>query len=298
MSISEKYRIIQELGDQARRKFGKVYLIQSKETGGNFVLKSIQKETHNEHIQRQLRNESSFTFASAFLPKVTDFLETDNELLLVLKYKEGVTLDKFWKQISKKNRVETLKKITLALTPIFEEIRQNNIVHCDIKPSNLLIVEKNGEFVVHLIDFGLAIRTTDSNPNKLLFPLGYAAPELVLNRKKCINHTSDLFSLGIVFWRLFEDKLPLYHTNPSVYTNLQVTYPILDGNEISKDLNQIIKKMCFKHQFAQAPNLMIGDDVDQLLLKASNQRYKTLPEVLKDLNHVNDRKSWINRILS
>lgn len=298
MSISEKYRIVEELGGQAKRKFGKVYLIQSKETGENFVLKSIQKETQNEQIQLRLRNESSFTFESAFLPTVADFFETDNELLLVLKYKEGVTLEKYWKQINKKNKVETLKKISTALIPIFEELRQNNIVHCDIKPSNLLINEKDQQFSISLIDFGLAIKTSEDSSNKILFPLGYAAPELILNRKKCINHTSDLFSLGIVIWRLFEDKLPLSHPNPSVYTNLQITYPLPDGNEMSKDLNQIVKKMCFKHQFAQAPNLMNEADVDQLLLKASNERYQTLPEVLQDLINVNDRKSWINRILS
>jgi serine/threonine protein kinase len=298
MSISEKYRIVEELGGQARRKFGKVYLIQSKETGENFVLKTIQKETQNEQIQLRFRNESIFTFENHSLPQVVEFCETNSEILLVLKYKEGVTLDKFWKQIKKKNRVETLKKITLALIPIFEEMRQKSIVHCDIKPSNILIYEKHEQLTIHLIDFGLAIRTTDSIPNKILFPLGYAAPELILNRKNCINHTTDLFSLGIVIWRLFEDKLPLYHPNPSVYTNLQITYPLPDGNETSKGLIQILKKMCFKHQFAQAPNLMNQEDLDQLLLKASIKRYQTLPDILSDLIHVNDRKSWINRILS
>ena len=104
--------------------------------------------------------------------------------------------------------------------------------------------------------------------------------------------------LSIVIWRLFEDKLPFFHPNPSVYTNLQITYPLPDGNETSKDLNRILKKMCYKHQFAQAPNLMNQEDVDQLLLNASIKRYQTLPEVLNDLIHVNDRKSWINRILS
>lgn len=297
MSISEKYRIVEELGGQTKRKFGKVYLIQSKETGENFVLKSIQKETQNEQIQLRLRNESSFTFESAFLPKVVDFFETDNELLLVLKYKEGVTLDKFWKQIKKKNRVETLKKVTFALIPIFEEMRQHNIVHCDIKPSNLLIHEKNEQLVINLIDFGLATRTSDSLPNKILFPLGYAAPELILNRRSCINHTSDLFSLGIVIWRLFEDKLPLSHPNPSVYTNLQITYPIPDSNELSKDLNLLIKKMCFKHQFAQAPNLMNQEDVDQYLLNASKKRYQTLLETWEDLRNCSERRSWINRYL-
>jgi serine/threonine protein kinase len=298
MSISDKYRIIEELGGQSRRKFGKVYLIQSKESGDFFVLKSLQKESQNEQIQLRLRNESTFTFETVSLPQVIEFLETDSELLLVLKYKNGETLDKFWKKIKKKNRVEVLKKITLALIPIFEEMRQNNIVHCDIKPSNLLIQEKNEQLVINLIDFGLAIRTTAESQNKILFPLGYAAPELILNRRNCINHTSDLFSFGIVIWRLFEDKLPLSHPNPSVYTNLQITYPIPDGNELNKDLNLIIKKMCYKHQFTQAPNLMNQEDVNQYLLNATKKRYQTLLEIWRDLQGCSERKSWFNRYLS
>lgn len=297
MSISEKYRIIEELGGQTKRKFGKVFLIQSKESGDYFVLKSLQKETQNDQIQLRLRNEASFSFQSDYLPHVIEFFETDNELLLILKYKDGQTLSEFWQQIKKKNRVETLKKIILALIPIFEELRQNNIVHCDIKPSNLLIHEKNEQIVVNLIDFGLAIKTTDTSSSKILFPLGYAAPELILNRRNCINHTSDLFSLGIVIWRLFEDKLPLSHPNPSIYTNLQITYPIPESGELSKELNSLVKKMCNKHQFSQAPNLMNQGEVDQYLLNATKKRYQTILEIWEDLRNCNERKSWFSKYL-
>lgn len=298
MRISEKYRIIEELGGQTRRKFGKVFLIEAKESGEKFILKSLKKEAQNGQIQLRLKNESTFTFDSVHLPQVIDFIETDSEIMLILRYKNGVTLDKYWKNVKRKNRLIILQKITSALVPIFEELRQKSIAHCDIKPSNILVQEHEQDIKLSLIDFGLSLNLNSPTSNRILFPLGYAAPELILNRLNCINHTSDIFSLGIVFWRLHEDKLPLSHPNPSVFTNLQITYPLPEGDKMSKSLNQIVKKMCFKHQFAQAPNLMSHNEVDQLLQIACDKRYSTLVQVSEDLDKILHQKSWINRILS
>lgn len=298
MSISEKYQLTEELGGQSKRKFGRVFLVQSRATGEKFILKSLKKNTQNNHLQLRLKNESSFLFESDFLPKVIEYLESDDEIMLILQYKEGKTLDEYWKSVKRKYRLDFIKKLTEALVPIFEELNDKSIVHCDIKPSNILIQENEGELKVHLLDFGMAINTNNQYENKLLFPLGYAAPELILNRINCINHTSDIFSFGIVIWRLFEGKLPLSHPNPSVFTNLQITYPIPESKEMGKELNLIIKKICFKHQFAQAPNLMKEETVDALLQTAIEERYKTFTDVNEALQKIELKKSWFNRILS
>lgn len=298
MRISEKYRIIDELGGQSRRKFGKVFLVEAKDSGEKFILKILKKESQNEQIQLRLKNESTFTFSSAHLPQVVDFIETDDEIMLLVRYKEGITLDQYWKKVKRKNRLTALRDIARGLVPIFEELRQQLIIHCDIKPSNIIVQEHEQGISISLIDFGLSVNLNSSVTNKILFPLGYASPELILNRRNCINHTSDIFSLGIVFWRLYEDKLPLSHPNPSIFTNLQITYPLPSGNYMSKSLNQIVKKMCFKHQFAQAPHLMNHNEVEHLLLLACEKRYSSLIEVCKDLDIIDDKQSWISRILS
>lgn len=298
MSISEKYHLLSPLGNQHRRKFGQVFLVEEKTSHQQFVLKALKKTGTKEFILDQVRNEANFNFSFPGLPKVIEFSETAEELLLILEYQQGKTLDIYWGKIKKRERISELKKIVNALLPIFNYLKENQIVHADIKPSNILIEDINGELKVSLIDFGLALNVAQANTHrKILFPLGYAAPELILNRLVCVNHTTDLFALGIVFWKLFAGKLPLTHPNPSIFTNLQITYPIPENEEIPKELMRILQRMCYKTQFSTAPNLMPQEKVDLQLTDATTKRYQSIDEIKIEFDQLSDRKNWINRVL-
>jgi eukaryotic-like serine/threonine-protein kinase len=299
VDISEQYKIIRELGNQSKRKFGRVFLVEDKSTGMLFVLKAIGRSSDNPHLSERLIRESDFSFDHGALPQVVSFKQDPEENLLVLVYKPGITIDEFWKNVPKKERISTLKKIVNALLPLFEMLRSQQIVHGDIKPSNLLIDLQGDQLKVYLLDFGLALRLNKrESERKILFPLGFASPEQVLNQVSAIDHTSDLFSLGILIWKLFAGKLPLVHPNPSVFTNLQITHPLPEHDAIPKDLFRILAKMCHKHQFLTAPNRMEPTEVSEALKSACSERYQTLDEVLVDLNDLSDKRSWLSRVLS
>ena len=182
------------------------------------------------------------------------------------------------------------------MTPIFEELQSEHIVHCDIKPSNILISAKKDDFDVYLIDFGLAIKRNLIDDRKILFPLGYASPELLLNHLDIVDHRSDLFALGILIWRLIVDELPLRHPNPSIYTNLQLTYPLPDHIELPKGLYPILQKMTCKYQFQLPPNKLSREEIRTSLLTGISQRYKNIKEVSIALNQLKERKSFYQRI--
>jgi serine/threonine protein kinase len=298
MQLSEKYKILRTLGGQNTRKFGHVFLVQEKQTLELFVMKHASFQGLDSHLCQRIRNEHRFTFQHDGFPVVHESIINEEESYLILKFKEGQTLDNYWKTIRKGDKIRKLKELLCTLAPIFEHLRHNNLVHCDIKPSNILVSESDHGMHVDLLDFGLTLNTNeDLHDRQILFPLGYAAPELVLNQLNCIDHTSDLFALGIVIWRLFAGKLPLTHPNPSIFTNLQITHPIPEHAEIPKELFRILSKMCFKHQFSTSPNRIPYEEVQQYLLAAKDQRYRTLPEVLNDLNELNERTNWFNKVL-
>ena len=298
MAVSEKYKIIQELGNQSRRKFGRVFLVENRLTGEKAVLKSLQINDTNSQLATRLIQESQFSFEDKGLPKVLDFEHNDNEILLVIDYKNGVTIDVFWKTIKRKEQITTLKRILKALLPIFEKLKEEHIVHGDIKPSNLLVETKGAEIELHLLDFGLAFRLDDQQEDRqILFPLGFASPEQILNRTGEIDHTSDLFSLGIVIWRLFAGKLPLTHPNPSIFTNLQITHPLPEHELIPQGLFKIISKMCHKHPFQTSPNRMHEAKVDEMLRLAKVNRYESLSAVMMDLEPLTDYRNWLSRVL-
>jgi serine/threonine protein kinase len=123
--------------------------------------------------------------------------------------------------------------------------------------------------------------------------LGFAAPELLLNRLSIVNQSTDIYALGILIWRLYTGELPLTHPNPSIFTNLQLTHPLPNDSSIPKRLFPILEKMTVKHQFQLPPNKMGRNEVDELLSKAMLQRYTNLTEVLNDIQEMISKRSFL-----
>jgi eukaryotic-like serine/threonine-protein kinase len=296
MSIAEKYILIKELGDQKRRKFGRVFLIQKRGTEELFILKTISVRDNDPHICDRMRGEYKFSFSHYGLPEVVDYFENEDEILLVLKHKKGETLDVWWNKQPRKQRVKQLKRFVNGISPVLDKLREMDIVHADIKPTNILVDDSGEELKIHLIDFGLALKLNDNYERKVLFPLGFGAPELILNRMDCVGHTTDLYALGVTIWRLFTETLPLTHPNPSIFTNLQLVHPLPDHDKLPKGLYPILLKMTAKYAFKNAPNQLSSEEVGTGLQEGRSNRYQTIGEVASDLNKLSEG-NWISRAL-
>ncbi len=282
--MEKRFKKIHELGRQKRRKFGKTFKGIDSFTQEKVIIKQFFKEENNRHLLEQIQEEATFHFEKEGLPKVITHRENDIFFELILSFKEGIPIDQYWQTLKKRKRIAFLIKLTQQLSLIFDELKLQEIVHCDLKPSNLIIEEKGEHFQVHLIDFGMAVRKNTTR--KILFPLGYAPPELILNHLSILDHRSDQFSLGILIWRLYTGKLPLSHPNPSIFTNLQITHPIQNHRKIPKSIFTILEKMCYKHQFALPPNRMKDEDVKKKLLSAMDNRYSSLSKVTNELKQI------------
>jgi serine/threonine-protein kinase len=261
-------------------------------SGDLVVLKKLVKTNQNKHLWCVLKAESQFEFTSQNLPKTWHFIENDQEILLIRNFQKGIPINEYWRKLKSKNQLEFLKKMIEALVPIFDELAARNIVHCDIKPSNILVDESENELNFSLIDFGMALDFNKLEERKTLFALGYSAPEIILNRLQIANQTSDIFALGISIWQLYTGKLPLTHPNPSIMTNLQITYPLTTHGNISKSIQQILNKMCHKHTFKMPPNLMENSDLDQCLISAQKVRFQNLQSVLDELSIVKEKRGF------
>ncbi len=282
--MEERYRIIKELGDQKIRKFGTTYLAIDTISQRKVVLKKFIQSKDNVHLFKQVQLESTFDFKEYGLPKVIDYSVNKNISLLVLAYKEGIPIDQFWNKIKRKNRLVFLKEFIHQLIPIFNCLTAQQIVHCDIKPGNVIIEEKDTGFKVHLIDFGMAARK--NTQRNVLFPLGYAAPELTLNHLPILDHRTDQFSLGILLWKLYTGEIPLSHKNPSIFTNLQITHPLPEHSKLPRKIYRILFKMTKKHPFSVPPNRLNKEEVRELLTQGMSERYASLTEVKKDFEKI------------
>lgn len=292
MGFSDKYLLQERLGSTQKRKFGELFIGTRKSDGQKIILKALKKDEASKVAVDRLRNEAGFSFDDARLPQIIDFYESEDEIFLVRIYVEGIPLNEFRKSIKMKELNQFIIRFTEALIPIFEILKKDKIVHCDLKPGNVLIEGNLESFKVHLIDFGLALRTDLPEKRPLLFPLGYAAPELLLNHLKLVDHRTDLFSIGIIFWQLYTEQLPLVHSNPSIFTNLQLTHPLPDHSKLPKGLLGILNKISFKHSFKLPPNRMPEIAVKSELKKAKQLRYDNLNEIKEDLNKIFTKKRF------
>ena len=101
-------------------------------------------------------------------------------------------------------RISTARALDLAGQAIssLAFAHEHKIIHCDIKPENFILFPGNK---LKLADFGfakLSLRTLKASGSGTI---DYIAPEQAMGRPK---FQSDVFSLGLVLYRLFSGKLP------------------------------------------------------------------------------------------
>lgn len=126
-----------------------------------------------------------------FFPKVIEYNKNENYLLF--EYIEGISL-KNKTFFSKENTM----KFLINLCNILEVLHNKNIIHCDLKPNNIMI-DKYGK--MYLIDFGVSkMLNEEVNYASILF----CSLEQIKEKKACVYF--DIYSLGMIMYQLFGGK--------------------------------------------------------------------------------------------
>jgi serine/threonine protein kinase len=135
---------------------------------------------------------------------------------------------------------EKMHQFMSQMLCIFSYFNQNNVVHRDVKPGNILLFNTANSpvFIFKVSDLGFAKNLTTQNAkSSAIFrgSLGYVAPELkraFLNPTEVINwNKCDMFSLGLVF--LTVCGVNVDGLNEGTYEEVQ--------NKINKEIDQIAK---------------------------------------------------------
>jgi len=163
---------------------------------------------------------------------------------------------------------ETLKDILIQICSVLYYLHQSNYIYYDLKPENILVADNDGQPVIKLIDLGFARHTIDDKIPGITGTMQYIAPELL--KKEAYDHRIDLYSLGMLLYRIIYD-----------------TFPFETDDEI-----KIIKAQ-IENEF-EFPECQISDEfinlVKKLLIKDPSARYQSCLEVLSDLGVTFDNK--------
>ncbi|MCL1473877.1 trifunctional serine/threonine-protein kinase/ATP-binding protein/sensor histidine kinase [Argonema antarcticum] len=196
-----------------------------------------------------------------------------NGLALILEDFDGESLKDLI--VSQKIPLLSFLSIAIQLSSILSELHQNNIIHKDIKPHNILIDPK--KWSVKIIDFSISTRlaretTTLGNPNLLEGTLAYMSPEQTGRMNRSIDYRTDLYSLGVTFYEILTDQLPFQSTDPMQLVHCHIA-----------------KKPITPHQLNPEIPEAISDIVMKLLAKTAEERYQSTLGLKADLETCLDR---------
>lgn len=289
------YKIIEKLGEGG---MGEVYRAEDLTLKREVALKFLPKEFCRDlNAKKRLISEarSASLLDHNNICVIHEISETDDgQLFISMNYYKGETLQKKLQeeQLSIKDILKYITQIAKGL----EKAHNMEIVHCDIKPGNILITNDR---IAKILDFGIAKACCQEkliSPDRTTGTIAYMSPEQISNSN--IDQRTDIWSLGVVLYEMLTNQIPFQDSYDQA-----VMYSIINeepktittiNSDIPIELEQIVNKMLKKNP----------DDryqlISELITDLKNyKRNKDLPVIpLKVLKSLFDAKNriWVNLI--
>lgn len=238
--IDGKYKILNEIGHGG---MSTVYLAINEKANKPWAVKEVRKSCRKDFqmIRQSLLMEMELLkkLNHPRLPSIVDVIDEQENLLIVMDYIEGNTLEMVLQEQGAQKQ-ETVVKWAIQLCEVLEYLhtRKPAIVYRDMKPANVML-KSDGSVV--LIDFGTAREYKEQNTGDTtcLGTQGYAAPEQFGTMGQTDART-DIYCLGATIYHLVTGHNP---SEPPYEM-----YPITKWNsQLSTGLEQIIQKCTCKN---------------------------------------------------
>ncbi len=208
----DEFRIIKRLGEGG---MGVVYLAKDTTLDRNVALKILHGHVPFESAAIRFQDEarSAATLKHPGIVPVFRFGSWGEQKYLVTEFVDGPTLaqliDTQKQAITQTSTPRAVKgwlrrvaEISLLLAEALEAAHRGNVVHRDVKPSNILMDAQLGP---RLTDFGIAKHFKDQEPNiqtGLIGSCHYMSPEQANIEGARVDFRSDIFSLGVVLYEM------------------------------------------------------------------------------------------------
>ena len=184
-----------------------VYLAEDRDLDRRVALKFLSSDLSQDQAWRDRLRREAQAVARLNHPHVVTIYEVGEfggQPFIAMEYVEGGSLDSY---IAKRRlKVEEALELAIQISDGLAEAHGRGLVHRDIKPSNILVSERGR---AKIVDFGLAqLLRMDTTPHMGMIAgtAAYMSPEQIQGQPA--DTRSDLFSLGVVLYKLFTGKQP------------------------------------------------------------------------------------------
>ncbi len=210
--VDGKYKILEQIG---RGGMSNIYMALNEKANKTWAIKVVRKD-EKANVQMGMQNltvevDILKKLKHRHLPTIIDVIDYDDELIMVMDYIEGRSLDKIIAETgaqSEENVVKWSKQICDVL--MYLHSFTPPIIYRDMKPSNVML-KPDGDIMV--IDFGTAKREMFNDGQTVgLGTNGYAAPEQSIgNSIGRSDGRSDIYCLGMTMYHLLTNISPSRH---------------------------------------------------------------------------------------
>ncbi len=243
INLPEKYIIKKEIGSGG---MARVFLCEDKELGKYVAVKVLNLDPSTPTSNQQRFKEEMRLVQYIKSPYIVKFYEgkyDKNIKYLSMEYVQGKMLKEV---IEMQGRLQPDRAVDFAIQIAkgFAEIHAQNIVHRDLKTSNVMITN-TGQ--VKIIDFGIAISDDSARftqTGKVIGSVHYLAPELI--DKQEASPQSDIYALGIIMYEMLIGHPPHRGKTPLETALKHRTDPITPVNKIYPNIPQALANIIIK----------------------------------------------------
>lgn len=261
MMIGDRYEILEKIGTGG---MSDVYKAKCHKLNRFVAVKVLKQEFgENESFVSKFRIEAQAA-AGLMHPNIVNVYDVGEENgihYIVMELVEGITLKKYIEKKAKLSFKEAVS-IGIQISMGIEAAHNNNIIHRDIKPQNI-IISREGK--VKVTDFGIAkAATSNTITSNVMGSVHYTSPEQA--RGGYSDEKSDIYSLGITMFEMLTGRVPF---------NGETTVAIA--------IKHIQEEMIPLREFDPEIPGSVESIVLKCCQKSPDRRYQNMQELIADL---------------